>query len=447
MVIQAKNSSINGRIFLFSTPTILENLLLSMAGVFSTALVGTLGTTAFAAASISVTMIEIFRAVFSGLTLGATVAVAKQSDAAIPEQIAGITLHILGINALLGIGFGLLLGKNTGFILNLLFRKAPDVIHCAEVYLKIASTAVPFLAIDISISGCLRGKGDVKTPFYITAAVNVIQLLLGCLFIFVLQMDMQGAAAAYAVSIIVGALCKIYLLLFWKKSPIQIRHLPTLSMTTLRDICTVGLPSVFEQLMTKLAFLGMQIVTALISVPVLAGYNAANSFLRLIYCVTQGIETTQVVLVNQCVGNNEIPAARKYAYRTLVYTEILTIGISIFAFLATCPIIRFFCRGGDPETLQHGAHILRIMLFTVPLTSCFQGSQGVLKGCSDVKVIALGNVLGPWLLRIPMAYLLISRFEFGIYGLIIACFTDYLARALVYYLTMKKEHWITERID
>lgn len=72
------------------------------------------------------------------------------------------------------------------------------------------------MIIDIIIGGALRGAGDTKTPMYITATVNVINLLLNSTLVFgvtyhgrylIPPLGVKGSALSATISRIIGGFC------------------------------------------------------------------------------------------------------------------------------------------------------------------------------------------------------------------------------------------------
>ncbi|MDP4134081.1 MAG: hypothetical protein Q8882_08730, partial [Bacillota bacterium] len=109
--------------------------------------------------------------------------------------------------------------------------------------------------------------------------------------------------------------------------------------------------------------------------------------------------------------------------------------------------------------------ILRILCFTVPLTTFYQGCQGTLKAGGAASTIIVWNIVGPWVIRIPIAFSMIKLIESGalyntfypylsnlpfaetvltsgITGLMLGFFTDYTARSIAYGIRLLKGKWL-----
>ena len=83
----------------------------------------------------------------------------------------------------------------------------------------------------------------------------------------------------------------------------------------------------------------------------------------------------------------------------------------------------------------------RLPFASIPLTTCFQSIQGAMKTCNDINFVTFMNIGATWLVRIPLAYVLVKYGNMGFYGLFLAFALDYVLRAVTFLYYVKKEHW------
>ncbi len=92
--------------------------------------------------------------------------------------------------------------------------------------------------------------------------------------------------------------------------------------------------------------------------------------------------------------------------------------------------------------IAQAAVFLRVMLVTLPFTTYFQSVQAVLKICKDVKIVILMTIVGTWLIRVPVAYVLVKFAGLDFYGLVLGFLADYLVRSAAFGITYKKRNWL-----
>lgn len=457
-----------------AVPAFLEKLLLTLVGLVSSIILGRVtGSDAMSAVSAATTITDILLMVYLGFGFGASILIAREAGSENPKQrINEITLNSIYLNAAIGIIFGGICLVFSESVLTLLFsKKTTDIIVMASAYLKTVLPISFIAAVDASVSSCLRGAHDAKTPFYITAGVNILNALLCVVFIGFMNMGIQGAAVAYVISTVVGCIIRL-MFLKMKRSPIHIDSFHRFNPHLIKRIANASLSSAGQGFLTNLAFLGMQAVTSLIGTAALAGYQIANNIVKLTYCITHGFEAAQITLVGNNLGKNKKDGARLYAYGLLHTAEYVCIIWAALMFIFAKPLCSIFVSADDVEALSRAVVMLRALCFTVPFTTYFQGCQGALKTGGETAAILISTVLGPWIIKIPLSYFLVksmvdgslyaalspifvgSIFENsakliltdGVYGMLAGFFVDYIIRDIVYGIRLHKEKWLSTKL-
>lgn len=455
-------------------PAFSEKLLLTLVGLISSVILGRVtGSEAMSAASAATTITEILQVVYLGFGFGASILIAREAGRENSKsRVNEITLNSIYLNAAMGLLFGTLCLIFSESVLKLLFsKKAENVIILATDYLRTVLPISLIASVDASVSSCLRGAHDAKTPFIITAGVNVLNAILCVVFIGFMDMGIRGAAVSYVISTVVGCLFRLAFLKM-KRSPIHIEtfHKPNFPM--MKRIANAATSSATQSFLTNLAFLGMQAVTSLIGTAALAGYQVANNILKLTYCITYGFESAQATLVGNNLGKKNEDGARLYAYGLLHTAEIFCFVWAVIMFVFARPLCLLFINSSEAETLNRAVVILRILCFSVPITTYFQGCQGTLKTGGETAAIIISTVLGPWAIKVPLSYFLVKAIvdgrlfaalgpvfsgtalyplaqavlTDGITGMMVGFFVDYAARSIVYAIRLHKERWLTSML-
>lgn len=458
-----------GEIASLAIPAFLEKFLLKLIGFVSTIILGrVVGTDAMSAVSVARTLPDILLSIYLGLGFGASIIIAKE-DGDRPH-VNKITVNAIFLNG----GLGLLLGGICFIFCRPIFRflfasKAENVAELAISYLRIALPFSAVDAIDAAISSALRGAHDAKTPFLITLLVNVLNAILCTVFIGFFGMGVIGAAVSYAISAVTGCLIRGSML-FRKKSVICLTGFQRPDFQSIRRISRAGIASALQACFINFAFLGMQAVTALISSVHLAAYTIANNIITLSYCITHGSQAAQITLVANHVGRGDKKTAHRYGYGIFWLSQAVCCSCGVLIFIFARPLSSIFIGSQSEEVLSLAVTILRVLCFAIPLTATFQASEGALKVGNEAAVILISNLSGPWLVRLPLAYLLVTLINRGalwtavcpllsgmpalsafakpllsngLTGFLTALFCDYLFRAIIHYTAFRKERWLS----
>ena len=178
------------RVFVISFPAMLERLCMSTAAIVVTRSIASLGTTVVAANSVYGTVESMsFMPAFAFAT-ACTTLVGQSLGAKKPQLAEKYTYYTIAIGAvvltLAGAGMYLFARPLAGII-----TKDTAALDIAEKCLQIVAFVQPIQTTTWIFAGALRGAGDTKWPFYITAVCNwTIRALGAVLVVFVLKLGL-----------------------------------------------------------------------------------------------------------------------------------------------------------------------------------------------------------------------------------------------------------------
>lgn len=201
--------AIISRVIKLSIPAMLERLCMSGAGIVVTKTVATLGTTAVAANAVyssaeSLSYMPAFAFANACTTLVGQALGAKKPDLA--KRYAWHTVYI-GLAVMTVTGLGLYFFANP---LVRVINSDPEVVGLAEDCLRLVAFVQPVQVITWVLAGGLRGAGDTKYPFYVTAFSNwLVRALFAVLMVHVFHLGLLEAVACMCADQCVRAVCMI----------------------------------------------------------------------------------------------------------------------------------------------------------------------------------------------------------------------------------------------
>lgn len=166
-----------------------DMLFISMLGVAElAAAIGFAGSILFVTTSVSIGL---------GIAGGAMVARALGEDK--PERAKEVLTHVLVIGVLFSCVFAALIFVGLESLTSLVGAKGLTQ-ELAISYLQILIPTMPILLIGIVLSAALRSHGAARLSMGVTLVAGFVNAVLDPIFIFVLDMGLEGAAVASAVS-------------------------------------------------------------------------------------------------------------------------------------------------------------------------------------------------------------------------------------------------------
>ena len=419
-------------------PTVLEQFLIMIVQYVDTAMVGSLGKNATAAIAVTASFTWLMGGIFAGISLGFGVPVGRYIGAGKPEKAKAVVRQsVIAI---------FLLGVVATLIMQLLAPHLPvwlgaeEAIRAdASAYISIVSAAYLFsLSINIC-SNILRCAGDTRTPLVFNIATNVINVVLNTLLIFPtrtvslfgLNFTMWGAGwgvrGAAVATAIATAFSGIMLLtaLFRPAFPvsIRIRDKFRFDKAIFADMVRLGSPVTFERVTISLGQVLLTAMVTAIGTAELAAHSLATTAESITYMPAFGFSAAATTLVAQSLG-----------------AVIFMSAMGVVLFLGGQFLVSLFTPDVDVAAL--GGAVLRIEALAQPFFALSMVVCGVMRGARQTKITFVIAVIGMWVVRIPLAFLLLHTTQLGLACAWIAMASDLFVRGLIALFYYRKGTWL-----
>ncbi len=169
----------------------------------------------------------------------------------------------------------------------------------------------------------------------------------------------------------------------------------------------VASPAAALQLMWCLGYLLLFSITAQLPhdpVNALAGMTAGMRVESLLFLPGMAFSMTASILVGQSLGAGKPDEAKRIG-RKLLFTGITAMStVAVILWIFIDPICALLTP--DPAVQVHARAYLRINILSTPFTMTSMTLTGVMSGAGATIYGFIGNGVGFWLVRLPLAYLL-----------------------------------------
>lgn len=442
------NKEMDKEIIGLAWPSITEQILEMLVGIVSTVFMSWMGNAALAGVGMVNMLMNFLQTVFSGLSIGTTVIIARVSGEGDTTE-AKRTLVQSGYMALVVGIFLLIVGKVLSQpILHLFLGGAEvEVFHLGLSYFNIILFNLPFFVLDIIVSGAMRGAGDTKTPMYITGGVNILNIILNTMLIFgvpflhIPAMGVAGSAIAVTISRIIGVTVRILVLYNRKglKLNLSLKDDYSLRPKLMKRIINIGVPGFIEQAVMQGGFLILQLIIVTMGTVAMDAYQIGININAIAFFPIFGFAIANTTLVGQSLGEKNYDKANTYSYEGLKITMIFGFVLGVLMFVLAPLLARIYTH--DQLVLKDSVMIVRTFGVLEPLLAILNICSATLKAAGDIKYVMITSLVGLWALRVLPSFALDRVLHMGLVAVLIGIFLDFCSRSIMYLVRMNKGDW------
>ena len=348
----------------FCIPLLITNLLNSMYNIVDGIWVGRLvGDEGMAAITNCWPITMIASSVLSAIAVTTSVMVAQRFSSTNKENIKKIITPIYIVSILLGIITSVILIITSDMWLKIL-NTPEEILFISKQYLIIYSIGYIFYFLADTIVEGIRATGDSKTPMILLTTINVINIILDPIFIW-LGLGVVGAATASMTAMIIGLIIN---LIYINRKFIKLKK------EFLKEVFKIGFPMLFAELSTIFTIMVEVYVSNSLGVVGSSSYGIVSKLQSFFYIIGTSIKSMITIVVAQFIGKMALESLRTVMRNGLKIILVPTILIALFLIIGS----RWFCSiFTDSEEVINMAidylSIVGIAFVSIPLSQLMMG--------------------------------------------------------------------------
>jgi len=423
-------------------PIMGANLLQTLYNLADTFFLGRLGKEQVSAPTIAFNIIMFLIVFAGGMGMAGTTLISqskgKQDQDKVDYYVSQTFTGMLLLSILLG-GIGLLLMRPI-----LLLLQVPDSVYPYVLsYMRIIFMGLPFMFLSFILRSVLQGIGDSITPLKIQIVTIVLNVILDPLLIFGIgpfpALSVAGAAIATVIARFSGSVIALYILISGRKGVQLKKKYLKPRKQALMLIGKIGIPASIGHGISALGFTVLQGLVNTLGAAVIAAFGIGSRIINSFNMPAMGISQATAVLVGQNLGAKKPDEAGRIVGKAVKAVLIFIVTGMTLTFFFGRHLVQFFI--DDPEVIALGAQQFRIVSVSVVFFSVFTVLNGAFQGGGDTKPIMILNISRLWLVRVPLAYLLIFTAGWGAAGIWWAMFASNFSVAAVNIILFRTGRW------
>ena len=408
-----------------SIPSILAQLSATVMFFIDAAMVGHLGAKAIAAIGLVETTSWLLGGLASAANMGFSVQVAHAigaNDFARARRVLRQSLVCCVIWALSISTVAIAISTRLPYWLG----GTAEIAHDATMYFAIFSAFGIFFQMEGLAGSMLKCSGNMKIPSALNIMMCLLDVAFNYLFIYILDLNVMGAALGTGMAMVITALMMLYFLLY-RSDILKLRGRPG-SFRPKADVVgnalKIGGPMGLQHILMGSAQVVSTVIVAPLGTVAIAAHSLGITVESLCYMPGFGIAEAATTLVGQSFGAG------------LGMIVMTFMGILMYAF---APQLMALMTSVD-EIIAIGAQCLRIEAFAEPMFAAAIVCNGVFIGAGDTLRPAALSLLSMWGVRLTLAALLATKY--GLPGVWVAMAIELTFRGTIFLVRQLRGGWL-----
>ena len=275
-------------------------------------------------------------------------------------------------------------------------------------YFRILAGGYVFLVMSVFFRSILSGEGDVKTPVMIQGGGTLLNIVLDPIFIFALDMGVEGAALATVLSQALAALAFVYLLFFKKHAYVTFDLKDfRFSWSLLGSIFAVGAPASFSFVVMALGGAVFNRLLVEYSDGTVAAFQVGARIDHIYLLPVIALSAGLVTLVGMFHGAERPDLMRDVIAYAMTRAVLIAFVVGTLFFILAPKFLGAFT---DSEVIaQTGVGYLRIGVFAYPFIAIVMLTGRVLQGMGHGAPVFVLSLLRVVLISGPLAYIFVLK--------------------------------------
>jgi putative MATE family efflux protein len=431
-------------VILLAIPMVLEMALESVFAVVDVFWVSRLGADAVTVVGITESLMTVVYALAMGLAMAGTAVVARRVGEKDLDGAKSAVVQAVVMASALAVVLGLAGAIAAPHLLALL-GASPEVVAQGTTFARIMLGGNIVVTLLFVLNAAFRGAGDATVAMRSLWLANALNIALGPVFIFALDMGVTGAAVATTIGRGSGVVYQVVQIARKRTRVAPTRAHLRLDPPLVAHMLRVAWNGAAQMLISTTSWIGLMRVLTGFGSAAVSGYTIAIRVVMFAILPAWGLANAAATLVGQNLGAKRPDRAEQAVWIAARY-DLVFLGVVGVVLLAGAGVIAGVFAGGDAAMRESATLALRILALGFPFYAGGMVVASSFNGAGDTWTPTLINFGAFWLFEIPLAYALAHPLGVGATGVYIAVAAAFSLHAVIGVLVFRRGTWKATKI-
>lgn len=434
-----------------AVPIIIQNFFSTCLNFVDGLMIGGIGSaSAIAAVSLANKVFFLYSLVSFGLISGAGIFFAQyhgKKDYERFKRTMGITLILVTVVSLIFSIPAFFYPEN----IIRFFSSDPAVIEQGAQYLIYVAPSYILTGISFTLVFALRAINRTSQPMAVSITAVITNVILSYIFIYgklgSTAMGVRGAALGTVIARLLEFILIIYFV-FRKSSPISadFKELFHFRWEHVKHYLKISTPVILSESLWAIGIIGYTYAYAKLGTAAVASTEIGASVSDIFFVLAFGICHGGSIMVGNSLGAGDLEKAESYGFVFVVTALIMGIFTGLLLFALSPGILGLY--KVDAVTKADASAILMINVFLMPIRFLnLLFLVGIFRGGGDTGFSLATEIIGLWVVGIPLTFILALIFHMPIEIVYMAHFIEELIKTIMCIPRYKKGKWLKRIIE
>lgn len=428
-------------------PVFVQSLLAMLIGYVDSLMLSRYSDTAVGAVGNANQVLGFLTLAFTIISSATGVIVSQYLGAKATEKISVIYSVSIAFNLLLSVTISIIVFVASNAMLRLM--NVPDELMTdAESYMKIVGGFIFLQALTEVFSQILRSNGKVIFGMTVGLLINVLNIFGNYMFLYGPLSGTVTGATGVAISSVLSrfaGLVTIVIYFHFKiDGSISIKYLKPFPKDIFKSLIKLGIPTAGENIFYNIS---QMVISSIVNTMGLVTINTkiyCGTLTNFSYLYSISVAMATQIIVGHAVGANNYDFAYKRVYKSILPSEIISVGIAVVNFLLSPYTLGFF--SDNPEVIALGRQIMFIAIFLEIGRTCNLVIINSMRAAGDVKFPTYLGICSMWGISVLFSFILGKALGLGLQGVWIAMAADEIVRGIIVLIRWKRGTWRGKRV-
>jgi len=404
-------------IFNLTYPSIIAQATIILVGFIDLFFISKAGTQSIAAISIANITTSTLYNFLDGFKTSSTVLIARYLGAKNNKNVSKIIKIGIIYSCITGIIIAILAYPISIFIYKIT-TSDPIVKNLGITYLYFRLLAAPFTLLFFSFTGIFLGFKNTIKPLFITFIICLFDGILDYIFIYgklgFPELGIKGAAIATLLAYAIGTLVSI--LIFFKDSTTKLYlnlkiSTKEIKFEFLKITSEIGLYSGF----IRIAIFIFATIFSKLGSDILAAHQITYQIFIATFILPKGFSTATSIIISNLIGAKKIKQILPILIKINTASLIVTCFFCILIYSFSSSIAILFSPT-NINVVNNASSTIKLVCISQIFFSIYMVFVGALTAFKDTKFIMYTEFATEYIIFIPLTYLLVIKYNYGVIG-------------------------------